>query len=369
MGAGAGAGAATATATPSATTATGSWGRPFVVETFPVELAGDTRTSDTREADAYLPCAPDIPEAGAEVVYELRPPGDGVLAATLDDAPGDDVDIDLHLLREADPATCLARANVTLRWPVSAGVPVFLVLDTWSGGAAGALAGPYHVDVTLAPPGGAGDCPAGMVPADGFCIDRYEAPGAAGALPLVMYTFDEADAWCAARGRRLCYDDEWTRACAGVAATRWPYGDVFRPGACRDDATWRPYDQTLLNGWPWGRSGPAIDSLDALLAAVAAASPTARAAAEHVRALYQGTPAGDRAGCTNETGAFDLTGNVEEWTRRRDAGDGPQFSGALKGRYWAEARTCQSAVTNHGNAFRFYEIGFRCCLDRPDVMP
>jgi formylglycine-generating enzyme required for sulfatase activity len=80
-------------------------------------------------------------------------------------------------------------------------------------------------------------------------------------------------------------------------------------------------------------------------------------------ALYQGAAAGEHPECVGAAGVFDLVGNVEEWTTRRDGGSGPDFSGALRGRYWAESRTCQSSVTSHGNAFRFYEIGFRCCLD------
>ena len=40
------------------------------------------------------------------------------------------------------------------------------------------------------------------------------------------------------------------------------------------------------------------------------------------------------------------------------------FTGNLEGRYWAEHRTCQDDITVHGDAFRFYEIGFRCCRDR-----
>jgi formylglycine-generating enzyme required for sulfatase activity len=76
--------------------------------------------------------------------------------------------------------------------------------------------------------------------------------------------------------------------------------------------------------------------------------------------LYQGEGGGENAGCVNEYRVFDLVGNVEEWTRRAD-GAGTDFHGALKGRYWAESRTCQSTVTTHGDTFRFYEIGFRCC--------
>ncbi len=217
--------------------------------------------------------------------------------------------------------------------------------------------------------GASGACPADMVaiaasaggrPAAAFCMDLYEAPNTPGELPLVMYTFTEAEAWCGARGKRLCFDDEWTKACAGPMGWPYPYGPTRTAGRCNDDKVWRVYNQTLLSGWPPGASAPDVATLDALYARARAVSATASAAVDHVASLYQGTRAGERPECTGPLGGFDTVGNVEEWTRRRDGGMA-QFHGSLKGRYWAEARTCQSGVTTHGDAFRFYEIGFRCC--------
>lgn len=207
-----------------------------------------------------------------------------------------------------------------------------------------------------------GPCPSDMVLVESACVDRYEAPNRADALPLVMYHFDEAASWCEARGKRLCYDDEWTRACAGPEGFAYPYGDTHEPGACNDDQTWLTYNQTLLNGWPWTIDTDPIESLEELLEAARATGPGGAAAADHVEWLYQATPSGAKTACSAGEGAFDLSGNVEEWTRRRSGGsDG--FHGNLKGRYWAEARTCQQSVITHGDQFRFYEIGFRCCLD------
>ena len=214
-------------------------------------------------------------------------------------------------------------------------------------------------DASAEPPA---PCPADMVDLGGFCIDRYEAPNREGALPLVMYTFVEAAAWCQARDKRLCFDDEWTTACEGPALTSYPYGDAHQPGVCNDDQAWRVYNQTKLNGWPWNLPASTFDKLADLLDAARQTSNAGAVAADEVQALYQGSPSGAHGACTNSDGAFDLCGNVEEWTRRRDGGS-PDFHGSLKGRYWAEARTCQSAVTTHGDAFRFYEIGFRCCRD------
>lgn len=209
----------------------------------------------------------------------------------------------------------------------------------------------------------ASPCPPDMVAVADFCIDRYEAPNRVGAEPLVMYTFDEADAWCTARGKRLCFDDEWTEACQGPSATAYPYGNTHEFGECNDDKTWIAYDQSKLDLWPWNLPAAHIDSLSALLAAVRAEGPNTSIAADEVERLYQATPAGAKPGCGGAYGVFDLVGNAEEWTRRRDGGT-TSFHGSLKGRYWAESRTCQSAVTTHGDGFRFYEIGFRCCKDQ-----
>lgn len=212
----------------------------------------------------------------------------------------------------------------------------------------------------------AGTCPGEMVvvhAADGdTCLDRYEAPNQAGALPLVMYDFNESEAWCGARGKRLCFDDEWSFACGGAAGTTYPYGETYDSGACNTDKPWVAYLQSKLNDWPSGASSADIGDLQSLYANASSASGAI--AVGEVQRLYQAEPSGSFAQCSNTIGAFDMVGSVEEWTRRRDGGavsGGMHFSGNLKGRYWAESRTCFGGVTTHADAFRFYEIGFRCC--------
>ncbi|HXN33211.1 MAG TPA: hypothetical protein VN894_15170, partial [Polyangiaceae bacterium] len=46
-----------------------------------------------------------------------------------------------------------------------------------------------------------------------FCVDRYEWPNKAGALPQYMASWNEAKASCEGMGKRLCSDTEWTLAC------------------------------------------------------------------------------------------------------------------------------------------------------------
>ena len=214
------------------------------------------------------------------------------------------------------------------------------------------------------PPGDTGQeqpCPSDMVLVDTVCMDRYEAPNRAGALPLVMYSYDEALAWCQARDKRLCFEDEWLLACQGHAGTLYPYGDTHDPGRCNDEETWLTYSQSSLNYWPGTASTPEIESLEALLQSARDASSSGYIAADHVEWLYQGEGSGTNNGCGGEFGVYDLSGNIEEWTTCR-SGSGCAWSGNLRGRYWAESRTCQSSVTTHGDSFHFYEIGFRCCL-------
>jgi Sulfatase-modifying factor enzyme 1 len=222
---------------------------------------------------------------------------------------------------------------------------------------------PPTVDDAAGPrPDAGGDagsaCPADMALVGATCMDRYEAPNVEKALPFVMYSFDEAEAWCGARGKRLCYDDEWERACAGSAGSDWVYGGPRVPGRCNDAKPWLPYAQVKLDTWPIKAAEGDVVSLDDLFAR--ARDLGGSVAVDHLESLYQAAGAGTFAECVNEHRIFDLSGNVEEWTRRRSGGTAG-FHGNLKGRYWAETRTCGNDIVTHADAFRFYEIGFRCC--------
>ena len=219
--------------------------------------------------------------------------------------------------------------------------------------------GPDGVDTALPQ----SPCPAEMRLVESVCMDRWEAPNVKGELPLVMVTFYEAENWCKERGKRLCYDDEWTQACQGSQKFTYPYGNTHQPGVCNDDKIWRKYEPSKLQLWPWKAASTEIETLQQLWDKVIASGPNGQAVVDHLSWLYQGEPSGANPGCVSEYGVEDLVGSVEEWTRRRDGGSGADFSGNLKGRYWAEVRTCQGNVKVHGNAFRFYEIGFRCCRD------
>jgi len=100
-----------------------------------------------------------------------------------------------------------------------------------------------------------------MVPAGHFCIDRYEAPNEKGELPYSLQTAYDGEDWCAARGKRLCTEDEWTRACRGTSGRTYPYGNTFRPGVCNDDKPWVGVGWKKLSRWP---QDPALDEASRL---------------------------------------------------------------------------------------------------------
>jgi len=187
----------------------------------------------------------------------------------------------------------------------------------------------------------AGPCPASMVFLGGFCMDRFEAPNEAGAAPLAFQTAPDGEAWCQARGKRLCTEAEWVRACEGSLGNPYPYGTTYRAGQCNDDKTWISPSWTTLATYP---------------------SDAAVAEAER---LYQADPSGANAGCVSEEGVYDLTGNVAEWVVRSFP-HANSYEHVMKGCYWSGCYGgappgCDSTNPAHPGAFRTYEAGFRCC--------
>lgn len=186
-------------------------------------------------------------------------------------------------------------------------------------------------------------CPDDMALAGDACVDRYEAPNVAGARPLAFRTAPEGEAWCADRGKRLCTEAEWVRACEGSTGRKFPYGDTYERGRCDDDKTWLAPDWQAL-----------------------ATYPGATAVGEATR-LYQADPSGTRPGCVSEDGVFDLAGNVAEWVVRSFEHPN-EFGHVMKGCYWSGCYGgappgCGFTNPAHPGTFRSYEAGFRCCKD------
>jgi hypothetical protein len=172
-----------------------------------------------------------------------------------------------------------------------------------------------------------------------FCIDRFEYPDVAGEYPVIMVNWNEAGAHCADQGKRLCTEDEWTFACEGEMARPYANGFARDRTACVIDHPWRPVDFEVFVA----RTGPRI--------------------VRELDDLWQGEPTGSRLRCRSPFGAYDMTGNVDEWTVTTH----PEgLRSILKGGYWGPVHArCRTSTRVHNEDFYFYQIGFRCCAPPP----
>jgi formylglycine-generating enzyme required for sulfatase activity len=188
-------------------------------------------------------------------------------------------------------------------------------------------------------------CAEDMVRVGDFCIDRFEAPNTKGEVPFALVTAYDGEAWCSERGKRLCTEDEWVRACGGPHGRLYPYGDAHREDICNDDRPWILVHWKALAKWPGD------------------------VAVEEATHLLQADMSGARADCVSEEGVYDLTGNVAEWVRRSVPSGRPGYDHVLKGCYWAGCfkephPNCAFTNAAHPGIFRTYEAGFRCCSKR-----
>ena len=170
----------------------------------------------------------------------------------------------------------------------------------------------------IKPPAGALACPKGMVPVENgtvrFCIDVYEWPDRKGAKPASYVSVYQAMDSCSNAGKRLCTSDEWSLACAGPQKTAYPYGSEYERRACvtHDTIT---------------------------------------------------RPAGLKPECRSYYGAFDMSGNLAEWTSTPSSRDARFYN--VMGGFWESGPLsgCFDTRYSYFPQNRHNPVGFRCCGD------
>lgn len=165
------------------------------------------------------------------------------------------------------------------------------------------------------------------------------AVSAPGVTPQGYLTYFSAQRACQQAGKRLCKEEEWTRACRSSKGTKHPYGDNFEPGRCNVFRAMHPAYELHGNS--------SLGHLDPRLHLVWE---------EGRRALLE--PTGARPSCASATrdGAiFDMVGNLDEWI---DDPDGT-FVGGFYSRPTREG--CEAKIENHAPQYTDYSLGARCC--------
>ncbi|MBO5752498.1 MAG: SUMF1/EgtB/PvdO family nonheme iron enzyme, partial [Proteobacteria bacterium] len=189
------------------------------------------------------------------------------------------------------------------------------------------------------------------------CMDRYEAArsdatenfgGAstmpvskAGVQPWYRPTFEEAVAACQSVGKHLCNADEWNAGCAGTDHKKYPYGNT--------------YDPTICNGID---AYCACDSSSCAESNVCPFAHCYLSCGSNLRIM----PTGAFENCTNDAGAYDISGNLWEFV---DDGTGqPSVRGGAYNCIDSEnLHQCSTIMpVNSINAY-----GFRCCKS-PDIV-
>jgi len=152
----------------------------------------------------------------------------------------------------------------------------------------------------------------------------------AGALPWTNVDWATASAACAASGKRLCTDVEWSFACGGAALRPYPYGITYAPNTC--------------NGYDYDTDPVAPGNQDFAIAS------------------------GLLAACTTPEGVVDLSGNLKEWTSdlRGVAGTPPRNIYGTRGGGFdnqAGGLRCDNTFASAPDNFAYGNLGFRCCSD------
>ncbi len=297
---------------------------------------------------------PDSPDADPDLIDADTPDADPAVGTpcAVDGRPGLCLDTSdcLAPLRPT-PGLCPGPASVQCCAPPP------------EGGACDPDAMPAPLTLPAEEPGDPG-CPPGMASVEDFCVDRFEAtlveiiPNASprpwspffnpgdrrvralslrGAIPQGYISQTQAGRACAEAQKRLCSDDEWLRACQGPQGFTYPYGDSRQPGDCNDARSAHPAVELFGNDNPFGQlSHPCINQLPDSLA-----------------------PAGDHPLCLSPDGAFDMMGNLHEWTSNP--------SGVFRGGFYVDTVRngpgCLYLTTAHAPSYSDYSTGFRCCAD------
>ena len=166
------------------------------------------------------------------------------------------------------------------------------------------------------------EIPGEQVIVPGFYIDTYAYPNEEGAIPLTNVSREEATKLCSERGKRLCSELEWERACKGPENRLYEYGDRYRPEPCNTGS------QPLLR------------------------------------------PSGLRVACRSDYGVRDMHGGAWEWTRSPFGRGSTRELAAVRGGNAPAGELvgrCANAIGRSPES-RSPSIGFRCCVG-PDVVP
>ena len=177
-----------------------------------------------------------------------------------------------------------------------------------------------------------------------YCVDRYEFPNRKGVRPMILQNFYQAQVHCANRGKRVCTESEWTKACEGPDNKPFPYGYKRDATKCHGDQPWdRPSVTRMTNRDPL-----------------------------ELERLWSGVVSGSQPNCISDYGVHDMPANADELGASESYGRGPRsnFDNVTTGGPWYKGvrNMCRPKIYSHDESFAYYYLSWRCCAE-PDGKP
>jgi formylglycine-generating enzyme len=184
-----------------------------------------------------------------------------------------------------------------------------------------------------------------------FCIDEYEYPNKKGERPKVMFNFPQAQHLCAAEGKRVCTETEWTTACEGPEYKPYPYGYVRDPKICNGDQ--QGVEPAVTGHDQKGAPFMAFDSKDP-----AVSGP-------ELERLWQGVVSGSQPQCRSDYGVWDMPGNADELASSETPEPTSKFDNVTTGGPWRYGvrNQCRPKIYTHNEGFAYYYLSTRCCAE------
>jgi formylglycine-generating enzyme len=177
-----------------------------------------------------------------------------------------------------------------------------------------------------------------------YCIDTYEWPNKKGERPEVMNRFHQAQIKCAAVGKRMCTESEWTLACEGPEMKPFPYGYVRDATKCNGDHPWDDPNMTEV----------------------------AKRDPDELARLWKGVRSGSQPQCISDYGVADMPANTDEVVANEQpkGSHRAKFDSVHTGGPWYKGvrNQCRPKIYTHDEDFYYYFLSFRCCAE-PDGKP
>jgi sulfatase modifying factor 1 len=184
-----------------------------------------------------------------------------------------------------------------------------------------------------------------------FCVDTYEYPNKKGERPRVMFNFPQAQHFCAAEGKRVCTETEWTTACEGPEYKPYPYGYTRDPKICNGDQ--QGVEPAVVGHDAKGSPFMAFDSKDESVSK------------PELERLWQGVESGSQPRCVSDYGVWDMPGNADELASSETPEPTSKFDNVTTGGPWRYGvrNQCRPKIYTHNEGFAYYYLSTRCCAE------